>query len=193
MVSLSKKLIATSLLGLAAVSAQAATATVTTVTSTAGVTNAAAAADGFVPANGTFWQTTAGWWNGNADTITFQLDQAYHLSSAVITADWNDVYRFYASTDGVNYTQLFTVTGLFDQPVGANVGAGQVTMPVTFAQTALAYNYLRVQAIFGDGSNSIGEVSFSGVAAAVPEPGTLAFMAAGVGVLGFVARRRAKR
>lgn len=192
MVSLSKKLIATSLLGLAA-SAHAATATVTTVTSSAGVTNAAAAADGFVPADGTFWQTTSGWWNGNADTITFQLDQGYNLSSAVITADWNDIYRFSVSTDGINYTQLFTISGLFDQPPSANVSAGQVTMPVSFAQTALAYNYVRVQAIFGDGFNSIGEVSFSGVAAPVPEPGTLAFMAAGVGVLGFVARRRARR
>ncbi|MBL8276336.1 MAG: PEP-CTERM sorting domain-containing protein [Pelomonas sp.] len=188
MSALSKSVLAAGLLGLA-VAAQA-TPTVTVVANTAGVTNALAAADAFVPANSTPWQTTSAWWTGNAETITFQLDQAYFLSSAVITADWNDVYRFSASTDGVNFTQLFTVTGLADQPVNANVTFGQVTMPVSFAPTALAYSYIRVQAIAGDGSNAIGEVSFSGVAAPVPEPGTLAFMAAGVGILGFVARRR---
>ena len=183
-----QKFIAAGLLGLAA--AAHAVPTVVGVTGSAGVTNAAAAADGFTPANGTTWNVTSAAWIGNADTITFKLDQAYHLSSAVITADWNDIYRFSVSTDGVNYTQLFTVSGLFDQPANTNVGFGQVTMPVSFAPTALAYQYLRAQAVLGDGSNAIGEVSFSGVAAAVPEPSTWAFMLAGVGVIGFVGSRR---
>lgn len=82
------------------------------------------------------------------------------------------------------------MTGLADQPANANVSFGQVTMPVSFAPTALAYSYIRVQAIAGDGSNSIGEVRFSGVAAPIPEPGTWALMAAGAGMLGFIARRR---
>jgi len=188
MSTLSKTLAAVSLTGLMAL-AQA-VPIVTVVGSTAGVTNAAAAADGVVPANGTPWQTTSAWWTGNTATLTFQLDQAYFLSSAVITADWNDVYRFSASTDGVTFTQLFTVTGLVDQPPSANVSFGQVTMPISFAPSALAYTFIRVQAIAGDGQNALGEVSFGGVAAPVPEPSTLAFMAAGVGLLGLVARRR---
>ena len=124
---------------------------------------------------------------------TFALDQAYHLSSATVTLDNNDVYRFYASTDGVSFTTLFTASGLFDQPAGANVSAGQVTMPVSFAETATAYRYVRVQALLGDGAYSVGEVSFGGVAAVVPEPSSLALLLGGVGLVGFVARRRQHR
>lgn len=189
-----KTTLAAALLGLAA-SAQAVTAGVTVNSSTAGVNNAAEAADGFTPANFTLWTTDSAWWMGGtvnaADTITFKLDQAYHLSAATVTLDWNDLYRFHASTDGVNYTQLFTSFGVTDQNV---VNAGQVTMNVSFAQTALAYQYVRVQAIYGDGFYSVGEVSFSGTAAApVPEPSAVALMLGGIGLVGFVARRRRAR
>lgn len=187
-----KSAIAIGLLGLAA-AAHATSPTVTVTGSTAGVTNAAAAADGFTPANSTQWQTTSAWWTSTSESITFTLDQAYHLSSATVTLDNNDVYRFYGSTDGVNYTTLFTVSGLFDQPSGTNVGFGQVTMPVTFAQTAIAYRYVRVQALFGDSAYGVGEVGFGGVAAAVPEPSSLALLLGGVGLVGFVARRRQNR
>lgn len=188
MVSRSAPLIAAGLLALA--TSAHALPSVTVLSSTAGVTNAAAAADNVVPPNFTVWNNLSGWWFGTGESITFKLDQPYYLSSATITADWNDVYRFSASTDGVNFVQVFTVTGLTDQPLNANVNAGQVTMPVSFAQTAFAYSYIRVQAIAGDNSYSIGEVNFNGVAAPVPEPSTLAFMAAGVGMLGMLARRR---
>lgn len=184
---LPKTLIAAAVFGVSA-AAQAALQVVQ-VTGTASVTNVAAAADGFVPTNGTAWTTTSAYWD-NAGSITFKLDQAYRLSALTVTADWNDIYRFSVSTNGVSYTQLVTVSGLFDQPAGANVNFGQVTMPVSFAPTAQAYQYVRVESVFGDNHNAIGEVSFSGTAAPVPEPSTLAFMAAGLGVVGFVARRR---
>lgn len=186
-----KSALAIGLLGLAA-AAQAATPTVTVTGNTAGVNNAAAAADGFVPADWTQWQTNAAWWTGTGESITFTLDQGYHLSSATVTLDNNDIYRFYGSTDGVTFTSLFTVSGLFDQ-VGTSVNGGQVTMPVTFSQSASAYRYVRVQALFGDGAYSVGEVSFGGVAAVVPEPSSLALLLGGVGLVGFVARRRQNR
>ena len=188
--TLNRTAIATVFSALWAVAATAQAAPqVVQVTATPSVVNAAAAADAFVPANGTVWTTSSAYWD-NAGSITFKLDQAYRLSALTVTADWNDIYRFSVSTNGVNFTQLVTVSGLFDQPAGANVTAGQVTMPTSFAPTALAYQYVRVESVFGDTHYAIGEVSFAGTAAPVPEPSTLAFMAAGLGVVGFVARRR---
>lgn len=184
-----KSAVAVALLGLAA-AAQAVTPTITTTNPTGGVTGASFAADGITPANGTDWQASSGWWTGFTDSITFTFDKPYNLSSAVVTADWNDVYRFSVSTDGWSYTQLFVVSGLFSQPAGSNVTFGQVTMPVTFAPTALAYRFVKVEAVYGDGLNSVGEVSFTGTTAPVPEPSTMAMLLGGVGLVGFLARRR---
>lgn len=174
--------------------AQATTAGVVVLASTPGVTTPGEAADGYTPPDFTLWTTDSASWSGatiNAtESITFKLDQAYHLSSAVVTLDWNDFYRFSVSTDGVSYTPLFTLSGLTDQTV---VNSGQVTMTASFAATALAYQYVRVQAIFGDGFYSVGEVSFGGTAAAVPEPSAVALMLGGLGLVGFVARRRSVR
>ena len=194
MSTLLKSSIAVGLLSVAAL-AQAVTAGVTVDSSTANVNNPAAAADGVTPANFTDWQTNSAWWNGvavnPADAVTFKLDKAYRLSSATVTLDWNDLYRFYVSTDGVNFgEQLFSVFGYTDQQV---VNSGQVTMSVSFAETAKAYQYVRVQAVFGDGLYSVGEVSFSGSAAPVPEPSALALMLGGMGLVAFVARRRRLR
>lgn len=182
-----KQYLALAALGLALSAAQASSVELSLLSATAGVTNAAAAVDGFVPANGTPWQTTAAWWQSTSDAIVFSFDQAYHLSSATVTADWNDVYRFYVSQDGVNFTPLFTVSGLFDQ---SGVSSGQVTMTASFAATAEAYQYLKVQALMGDNAFALGEISLNGTVAAVPEPGTLAFMAGGLGLLALAARRR---
>lgn len=193
MAALMKNSVAIGLLALAGV-AQAVTAGVTVHSSTGGVTTPGEAADGYTPPDFTLWTTDSASWSGTlanaTDTITFKLDQAYHLSSAVVTLDWNDFYRFSVSTNGVNYTPLFTLSGLTDQSV---VNSGQVTMSTSFAPTALAYQYVRVQAIYGDGFYSVGEVSFSGTMAPVPEPSAIALMLGGIGLVGFVARRRSRR
>lgn len=159
---------------------------------TAGITNPGEAVDGFVPANWTDWTTDSAWWDTPGQALVLKFDQAYKLSSAVVTLDWNDVYRFQVSTDNVTYKTLFTTSGLWDQPDGADVTAGQVTMPVSFAATATAYSYLRITAIAGDGFASVGEVSLNGTPA-VPEPATLAMMLAGMGVVGLRMRQRRNR
>lgn len=188
-----KSTLAIGLLALAGVS-QATTAGVTVHSSTGGVTTPGEAADGYTPPDFTLWTTDSASWSGSfvnaADTITFKLDKAYFLSSAAVTLDWNDFYRFSASKDGINFTPLFTLSGVTDQSV---VNSGQVTMSTSFAPTALAYQYVRVQAIYGDGFYSVGEVGFSGTLAPVPEPSSVALMLGGMGLVGFVARRRSRR
>lgn len=169
--------------------AQAATIDLTLLSATSGITNAAAVHDGVSPANGTDWQTDSGWWTDYSQSMVFQFDQAYQLSSAVVTMDWNDVYKFEVSTDGTQYTPLFVTSGLWNQQ-GSSIIWGQVTMPVSFAATAQAYSFLRVSGVYGDSAMSIGEISLQGVAAAVPEPESWALMAAGLGMAGLLARRR---
>lgn len=175
----------------AGTAAQATTVGLTQVSATPGISDAAAAIDGVTPADGTAWDAlSAHWSDSSAETLVYRFDQAYQLSSAVVTTDWNDVYKFEVSTDGSNYTTLFVASGLWGQQ-NSSVGWGQVTLPVSFALTALSYNYLRVTSVYGDGARSIGELSLQGVAA-VPEPETWALMGAGLGFVGLRSRRRSR-
>lgn len=192
MTSLLKTLTGAALAAAVSLPAAASGPVITPLSATAGVTHYPVAADGYAPPNFTPWQTDAAWWDTPNQSIVFAFDQAYQLSSALVTLDWNDVYKFEVSTDNVSYVQLFTTSGLWAQPANANVNAGQVTIPVSFALTANSYSYLRVSGVFGDGFYSVGEVSLQGVAV-VPEPGTLAMMLAGAGVIVLRMRRRQQR
>ena len=58
----------------------------------------------------------------------------------------------------------------------------------TLATPVLA-NAFRIQSVGGDGFYSVSEFQAQGVAA-VPEPETYAMMLAGIGLLGFVVRRK---
>lgn len=68
---------------------------------------------------------------------------------------------------------------------------------LTFRRNVIAtagfFCYARVTGSLGDGLNSVGEVQFTGVAAVVPEPATVALLLSGLGAVGLLARRRRAR
>jgi len=166
--------------------AQAANVNIVDTTGTAGITNVAAATDGIIPPDFTEWTTDSAYWTGFGETLTLKFDQAYYLSSLTLTADWNDYYTVSVSTDDISYVDLGTYTG-----IGSPVNFGQVTLPVALAPSPTAFSFAKVTAVLGgDGSNSVGEISFQGVTAAVPEPETYAMLLAGLGVVGFMGKRR---
>lgn len=171
---------------LASGSAQAVTIAYSSVTGTAGVNHVENAADGVFPADWHVWADDAltAYWTGDSEYITFAFDQAYSVTGLTLTVDNNDFYRVQLSTDGsawVNYDIVLAFEG--------TVGGGVETFVRSVPATAPIYRFARVTAFFGDGSNSVGEVQFSGVAA-VPEVDTTAMLAAGLGALALLRRRR---
>lgn len=128
--------------------------------------------------------------------ITLQFDQSYDLSSFVL---WNDVnvlaegikefkLRFYDAADA-----LISTSSTYLGPVGQ-----LAPQTYTFASAVAGVDKVELDVL----SSHIGvvnhieirEIAFNGgPAAPVPEPGTWAMLAAGLGLLGFAARRRATR
>lgn len=152
---------------------------------TSGVTNPGLAGDGVFPADWAHWQTDSAWWEGTAEALTFTFDNTYAISGLKLTVDNNDFYRVQLSTNGTqwdNYDIVLAFEGAVD--------SGQETFVRSVTTTAPVYKYARVFALTGDGLYSVGEVQFSGTAAAVPEPTTAALMFAGLAGVGLLARRR---
>ncbi|MDT7834365.1 PEP-CTERM sorting domain-containing protein [Aquabacterium sp. OR-4] len=169
-----------------ATGAQAAgTVAYTQVQGSAGVVNAALAGDGLFPADSTYWQTQSAWWFGTTEAVTFSFDQAYSLSGVTLTVDNNDFYQVQISKDGLSWSQYVTILAF----EGAVTG-GQETFTPSVVTTGPGYKYARVVALFGDNAYSVGEVQFTGVSAAVPEPTSAALLLAGLVGVGFLAGRR---
>lgn len=157
----------------------------TSITGTGGVTNAALAGDGNFPADWTNWTTDSAWWVGEQGAVTFAFDKAYAISGLKLTVDNNDFYRVQLSTNGTQWDN-YDIVLAFE---GAVLG-GQETFVRSVTTTAPVYKYARVFALGGDSYYSVGEVQFTGTAAAVPEPTTAALMFAGLAGVGLLARRR---
>lgn len=155
--------------------------------------------DGAFPINGTDWQhpSTVWWTNGagpSGTVLTFEFAQTYTLQDVVLTVDNNDDYVVETSLDGSTWTALFTVaantgpTGWGLDNFSSTPGDAAYSADIDFAPTAA--RFARIYALNGDALYSVGEVQFT---AAVPEPGSLALLGAGLAITALGLRRRVQR
>jgi hypothetical protein len=144
----------------------------------------ASVTDGVFVPTGQQWNTGTIYWNGTwgGDTSNFvQIDLSAPaiVKSIILQADNNDMYGIQYRDIGGNWHGLAT----------ADVygGWGMWTRPDISVSPVVASAF-RIASVAGDSYYSVSE--FQAIGAPVPEPETYAMMLAGLGLLGFMARRK---
>jgi F5/8 type C domain len=144
--------------------------------------------DGVLPPRYTnFEAPTNVYWFGTGPEFTISLGHTYTVSNLTVDVDNNDDYVVQYSTDGVNFTNLFTFLASYGPvpvvPGGLDILTTIPTYPTDPGDnTTPAYvgtgfapvqaSYLRIFAQNGDGDYAIGEVQ-AFTPSAVPEPSAL--------------------
>ena len=144
---------------------------------------AATLTDGVFLNEGHQWDLDSVWWNGYThpeNDAQINLGGLYTINSFKVQADDNDTYRIQYRVGGGAWQTAWNIP--------APGPWGLVTSTTTLGAPVLA-DSLRFTATGGDGYYAVSEIQAFGVAA-VPEPETYAMLLAGLGFLGFVARRR---
>ena len=141
--------------------------------------------DGVFRPEFTQWNTGSWWWdqdpsvNANPVVTTITLNQSYTLDSFSVQADDNDTYR-------LEYWNGAAWQLAWDIPTQPSFG---LVTRNSGLLASITTNQLRFTATGGDNFYAVSEIQAFGVPA-IPEPETYALMLAGLGAVGFVARRR---
>ncbi len=152
-------------------------------------------ADGFIPNEGTQWQTTTAWWSGTSQVVTFDYGSLFTIEDILVSVDNNDSYKVQWSANAGSWTDLFSISSSY-----GDIGWGVDTMtsfagPEYISQidfSPVQAQFLRIFATGGDNLYSVGEFQAHGIqASAVPLPATVwLFAPALMGLIGF---RRTKK
>lgn len=142
---------------------------------------ASTATDGAFLGTNHQWDIGSLWWQGDLNTgaqVVIDLNGMFSINSFAVEADNNDTYR-------IEYNQNGSWVTAWDVPI--NCCYGMQTNTTTLA-SAIVTDSLRFTATGGDNLYSVSEIQAFGQP--VPEPETYALMLAGLGLVGFAARRR---
>jgi hypothetical protein len=156
--------------------------------------------DSGTPSNWSFW--LAAEHQGAGQYVTVDLGGLYDITSVTLFDSHNrgyfdrgtDAFHLSVSTDGSSFTTDTAWAGAFTTAEWQNQTAKDVAV-----DTTARYVRFNVDSIYGSGSTTyygagLAEIQVYGTAAitptSVPEPDALALVLAGVGVAGFMLRRR---
>ncbi|MCH8685902.1 PEP-CTERM sorting domain-containing protein [Pedomonas mirosovicensis] len=144
--------------------------------------------DGITPANGTGYNTPGQtvWWGGSNTFFTIDFGDLVSFDQALLSVDHNDNYLVSYSTDGVSFTDLFSVLR-----TEGTVNWGIEAFEKSF--DAVTARYLRVSASGGDNLFAVGELHVTAAPPVtdVPEPAIVGLL--GVGLAGVAALRGRRR
>ncbi|MCP5144964.1 MAG: hypothetical protein H6978_09085 [Gammaproteobacteria bacterium] len=171
-----KKLIALSMM-LTAGAANAAVLNATVTGSGTYNNDASLLSDGFIPAEGTYWQDISNvhWTSGGPADFVFDYGADVLLHDIVLSVDNNDDYFVEWSTNNADWFPLFLIpsaAGNIDEqfPGGMDTFStisGDVDYLDTLDFAPLTLRYLRLTAVNGDGAYAAGELQ---ALSAVPLP-----------------------
>ena len=135
--------------------------------------------------DGTFFKETTYWatdpavyWTGTSNTITINLGGEFNITSFIVQADDNDIYKI----DYWNGSSWALATN-----IDAIVSYGLVTRDISLP-TPITTNALQISAVSGDYFYAVSQVEAFG--SAVPEPSELVMLSFGLLGLGLSKKSR---